>query len=76
MSNFLIAPTYLKVNWYEERLDKFYETDKDNNGYVHGIYCYEDIEHNMFPESLEWFKTEQERNKKFNEIQKEKNNEY
>jgi DNA-binding CsgD family transcriptional regulator len=32
MSNFLTVPTYLKVNWYEEKLDDFYETDKDNNG--------------------------------------------
>ena len=28
----------VKVNWYEERLHEFYETDKDNNGYIHGIY--------------------------------------
>jgi len=69
MSNFLNVPTYLKVNWYEEKLDDFYETDKDNNGYVHGIYYYEDIENNIFPESLEWFKTEQERDEKFNELQ-------
>jgi len=69
MSNFLNVPTYLKVNWYEEKLDDFYETDKDNNGYVHGIYYYEDIENNIFPESLEWFKTEQERDEIFNKLQ-------
>lgn len=69
MSNFLNVPTYLKVNWYEEKLDDFYKTDKDNNGYVHGIYYYEDIENNIFPESLEWFKTEQERDEIFNKLQ-------
>ena len=60
---FLTVPIHIKVNWYEEKLDKFYETDKDNNGYIHGIYCYEDIENDPFPESLEWFKTEEERDK-------------
>ena len=35
---FLTVPIHIKVNWYEEKLDKFYETDKDNNGYIHGIY--------------------------------------
>jgi hypothetical protein len=69
MSNFLIVPTYLKVNWYEEELDKFYETDKDNNGYVHGIYLYYGDE--PFDYECQWFKTKQERDKKFNEIQKE-----
>jgi len=36
---------------------------------VHGIYYYEDIENNIFPESLEWFKTEQERDEIFNKLQ-------
>jgi hypothetical protein len=57
-----------KVNWYKENLNNFYDTDKDNNGYIHGIYLYKDIESNPFPESLEWFKTEEERDKNFNKI--------
>jgi hypothetical protein len=28
-----------KVNWYEEELDRFY--GHDNNGYIFGIYHYE-----------------------------------
>jgi hypothetical protein len=57
----------VKVNWYEEELDKFYETDKDNNGLIHGIYLYYGNE--PFDYECQWFKTEQERNKKFNELQ-------
>ena len=32
---------YIKLNWYEEELHKFYKTNKDNNGYIHGIALYE-----------------------------------
>ena len=53
----------LKVNWYEEELDKFYETDKDNSGYIHGIYLYYGDE--PFDYECRWFKTEQERDKVF-----------
>jgi len=51
-----------KVNWYEEELDKFYDTDKDNKGYIHGIYTYD--EENII--DVQWFKTEEERNKHIN----------
>ena len=68
---FLTVPIHIKVNWYEEKLDKFYETDKDNNGYIHVIYYYKDIENDPFPESLEWFKTEEERDKVFEEVSDE-----
>ena len=56
-----------KVNWYEEDLHNFYDTDKDNNGYIYGIYIYKDIEFNPFPESLEWFKTKIERDNRYKE---------
>jgi len=64
----ITLPILKKVNWYEENLHNFYDADKDNNGYIYGIYLYEDIELNPFPESLEWFKTEEERDKNFNKI--------
>ncbi len=67
----ITLPILKKVNWYEENLHNFYDTDKDNNGYIYGIYLYEDIELNPFPESLEWFKTEEERDKNFNKIMEE-----
>ena len=57
-----------KVNWYEEDLHNFYDTDKDNNGYIYGIYIYQDIELNPFPESLEWFKTKTERDNRYNDL--------
>ena len=49
----------MKVNWDNEELDKFYDTDKDNKGYIYGIYTYdgEDII------DVQWFKTEKERDK-------------
>ena len=30
-----------KVNWYDEELHKFYDTKKDNDGFIHGIYVYD-----------------------------------
>tara|TARA_Y100000296_G_scaffold7478_1_gene8900 strand:- start:187 stop:459 length:273 start_codon:yes stop_codon:yes gene_type:complete len=68
MRGFSGIPIYKKVSWYEEDLHDFYDTDKDNNGYIYGIYLYEDIEFNPFPESLEWFKTEEERDSVFDNI--------
>ena len=62
---FLTVP----VNWYEEELDKFYETDKDNNGYIHGIYLYYGDE--PFDYECRWFKTEEERDKVFEEVSNE-----
>ena len=46
-----------RVNWYDEELDKFYDTDKDNKGLIYGVYSYdgEDII------DVQWFKTEKER---------------
>ena len=54
-----------KKNWYDEELDKFYDTEKDNNGFIYGVYGYdrEDVV------DVQWFKTENERN---NYIEREK----
>jgi len=53
-----------RVNWYDEELDKFYDTDKDNKGLIYGVYSYdgEDII------DVQWFKTvkEQEEQIKIN----------
>jgi len=48
-----------RVNWYDEELDKFYDTDKDNKGLIYGVYSYdgEDII------DVQWFKTVKEREK-------------
>tara|TARA_Y100000114_G_scaffold39731_1_gene35355 strand:- start:7830 stop:8021 length:192 start_codon:yes stop_codon:yes gene_type:complete len=59
----------IKVNWYEEELDKFYTTCKDNNGYIHGIYTFDNDEQNYC--ECFWFKTEQERDKKYLEFSKQ-----
>ena len=60
---------YIKLNWYEEELHKFYTTDKDNNGYIHGIALYE--KDDIYLEEMidiQWYKTEQERDKELKEV--------
>ena len=52
-----------KVNWYNEELDEFYDEDKDNNGYIYGIYFYDNELENHT--EVEWFKTEEERDREF-----------
>lgn len=52
------------VNWYEENLQEFYEDN--NNGFVHGIYVYDDMED--FPIAVQWFKTETEARKALLEV--------
>jgi hypothetical protein len=44
-----------KVNWFDEKLNDFYEDD--NNGLIYGVYSYEDDD---FPYDVAWFKTEEE----------------
>jgi len=48
-----------KVNWHDEELDKFY--GDNNKGLVWGIYSY--IEEDIV--EVNWFKTEEERDKIF-----------
>jgi len=45
------------VNWYDEELDIFYDTNKDNKGYIHGIYTYDGEE----IIDVQWFKTTEQR---------------
>jgi len=46
-----------RVNWYDEELDKFYDTDKDNKGLIYGVYSYDG--ENII--DVQWFKTVKER---------------
>ena len=46
-----------RVNWYNEELDKFYDTDKDNKGLIYGVYSYDG--ENII--DVQWFKTVKER---------------
>ena len=46
-----------RVDWYNEELDKFYDTDKDNKGFIYGIYYYDG--ENFI--DVQWLKTEEER---------------
>jgi hypothetical protein len=48
-----------RVNWYNEELDKFYDTDKDNKGLIYGVYSYDG--ENII--DVQWFKTVKEREK-------------
>ncbi len=48
-----------RVNWYDEELDKFYDTDKDNKGLIYGVYSYDG--ENII--DVQWFKTVKEREK-------------
>ena len=53
----------VKVNWYEEELDKFYSTCKNNNGYIHGIYYFNNEEQDYT--EVFWYKSIEERDKIF-----------
>ena len=46
-----------KVNWYDEELHKFYDTKKDNDGFIYGLYGYDGD--NII--DVQWFKSEIER---------------
>ena len=46
-----------KVNWYDEELHKFYDTKKDNDGFIYGLYSYDGD--NVI--DVQWFKSEIER---------------
>jgi hypothetical protein len=47
------------VNWFDEDLHTYY--GDDNNGLIHGIYCY--MDEDDFPFDVSWFKTEDEARK-------------
>ena len=56
---------YRKVNWYNEELNKFYDTDKDNKGLIWGVYYLE----NEDVIDVEWFKTEDERERAIKNVE-------
>ena len=47
----------VKVNWYDDEIDLSYLHHPDNQGYIYGIYYYQDED----VIEVEWFKTEEER---------------
>ena len=57
-----------RVDWYNEELDKFYDTDKDNNGFIYGIYYYDG--ENVI--DVQWLKTEEERERQIELYSKNK----
>ena len=70
---------YVKVHWETEELDRYYRKNhypekvwKDTEGMPFGIYVIE-IGEDDFESILdaEWFRTEEERDKEFNELIKE-----
>ena len=56
-----------RVDWYNEELDKFYDTDKDNKGFIYGIYYYDGK--NVI--DVQWLKTEEERERQIELYKKE-----
>jgi hypothetical protein len=52
-----------KVNWYDEQLHKFYDTKKDNDGFIYGLYSYDGD--NII--DVQWFKSEIDRDKQASE---------
>ena len=54
------------VNWYDEELDKFYDTDKDNKGYIYGVYAYDKYGEEII--HIQWFKTIEQRENYLMEI--------
>ena len=52
-----------KVNWYDEQLHKFYDTKKDNDGFIYGLYSYDGD--NII--DVQWFKSEIDRDQQASE---------
>ncbi len=69
---------YVKVHWETEELDRYYRKNhypekvwKDNEGMPFGIYLIDEDDFGSI-DYVEWFRTEEERDKEFNELIKEK----
>ena len=65
----------IKVDWWTEELDTYYRKNgypksvwKDNEGLPYGIYYYFDRKNDPFDVECRWYKTEQERDKVFEEV--------
>ena len=68
---------YIKVHWETEELDRYYRKNhypekvwKDNEGMPFGIYLINEDDLGSI-DYVEWFRTEEERNKEFNKLIKE-----
>ena len=68
---------YVKVHWETEELDRYYRKNhypekfwKDNDGMPFGIYLIDEDDFGSI-DYVEWFRTEEERDKEFNELIKE-----
>ena len=68
---------YVKVHWETEELDRYYRKNhypekvwKDNEGMPFGIYLIDEDDFSSI-DYVEWFRTEEERDKEFNELIKE-----
>ena len=68
---------YIKVHWETEELDRHYRKNghpekvwKDNEGMPFGIYLIDEDDFGSI-DYVEWFRTEEERDKEFNELIKE-----
>ena len=68
---------YVKVHWETEELDRYYRKNhypekvwKDNEGMQFGIYLIDEDDFGSI-DYVEWFRTEEERDKEFNELIKE-----
>ena len=57
---------YEAVNWFAMGLDAYY--DHDNNGFIYGVYAYEN-EESAFPVDVSWFRTEETRDLALKEAQ-------
>ena len=65
----------IKVDWWSEELDTYYRKNgypksvwKDNDGLPYGIYYYFNRKNDPFDVECRWYKTEQERDKVFEEV--------
>ena len=81
MSKALEKNWAIEVNWWEEECDVFYrnlgypkKVWKDNEGRPFGIYGYDDRELEDHIDTT-WYKTEEERDKKYKEVERELNGE-
>ena len=68
---------YVKVHWETEELDRYYRKNhypekvwKDNEGMPFGIYLIDEDDFGSI-DYVEWFRTEEERDKEFNKLIKE-----
>ena len=68
---------YIKVHWETEELDRYYRKNhypekvwKNNEGMPFGIYLINEDDLGSI-DYVEWFRTEEERDKKFNKLIKE-----